>query len=111
MHWEDRDSYDWRSLDGRRRLPTKRRNRFPVGSGTLLNPSQEFPSREPKLWGHRRTARCHPLIEIVRKGRESFHTIFGIRYNGDIADGPDHGERRAFPTRIVQTGDIVLTTS
>ncbi len=26
---------------------------------------------------HRRTARCLPLIGIVRKGLESFHTIFG----------------------------------
>ena len=31
-------------------LRTKRRSRFPVGSGTLLDPSQEFPGWNPKLW-------------------------------------------------------------
>src|ERR1019366_123673 len=46
---------------------------------TLLNPSQEFPSRDPKLWGHRRTARCHPLIDIVRKAPESLQTNFPAR--------------------------------
>src|ERR1017187_205682 len=46
---------------------------------TLLNPSQEFPSRDPKLWGHRRTARCHPLIKIVRKAPESLQTNFPTR--------------------------------
>ena len=29
---------------------TKRRSRFPVGSGTLLDPSREFPGWDPKLW-------------------------------------------------------------
>jgi hypothetical protein len=29
---------------------TKRRSRFPVGSGTLLDHNQEFPGCDPKLW-------------------------------------------------------------
>ena len=66
VHWEERNSCHL-GRDDRvgtlwRRLRKKRRSRFPVGSGTLLDPSREFPGWIPKLW----------LIAVLR---DAFHVL------------------------------------
>jgi hypothetical protein len=57
---------------------TKRRSRFPVGSGSLFGPGGSFPVGILKC-GPSPTVnlqRCLPLIGIVQKGRRSFQRIF-----------------------------------
>ena len=56
MHREALNSYQFERMVCRAEQPptgrrnTKRRSRFPVGSGTFLDPIREFPGWDPELW-------------------------------------------------------------